>query len=160
MSTLKTYTTALILVLLSAVTLSAQKLEGNQEDLNIILKNIELFSSYFMAGEAEKMAQCYTVDGKIFPSGQNIIEGTSGLNQYWTLSEGTTIVKHKIIPREIKIIEDYAYDYGYYEGATKNASGQVSTWQGKYVIVWKKVDDQWKIYLDIWNPLQGPIPTN
>ena len=25
------------------------------------------------------------------------------------------------------------------------------SWHGKYTIVWKKTDGEWKIYLDIWN---------
>ena len=56
--------------------------------------------------------------------------------------------------KEIKIIENEAYDYGYYEGRTKRANGQESSWKGKYVVVWRKEEDTWKMYLDIWNAVK------
>lgn len=44
------------------------------------------------------------------------------------------------------------YDYGYYEGVIKLVDGCFSYWEGKYVIVWKKLKDgDWKMYIDIWN---------
>ena len=58
---------------------------------------------------------------------------------------------HKITPKEIKVVGNEAYDYGYYEGTTLRANGSESNWKGKYVIIWKKVAGEWKIYLDIWN---------
>jgi len=30
----------------------------------------------------------------------------------------------------------------------------LSSWKGKYVIVWKKVDSKWKMHLDIWNSVK------
>jgi ketosteroid isomerase-like protein len=58
-----------------------------------------------------------------------------------------------ITPVEIKVNGDFAYDYGYYEGETLFTNGRSSRWIGKYVIVWKKENGKWKIYLDIWNSL-------
>lgn len=60
-------------------------------------------------------------------------------------------IAHKISPQEIKIIGNEAYDYGYYEGTTRFSDGKEKSGKGKYVIVWKKVENEWKIYLDIWN---------
>jgi ketosteroid isomerase-like protein len=31
------------------------------------------------------------------------------------------------------------------------SDGSESAWQGKNVMIWKKVDEEWKMYLDIWN---------
>ncbi|MEO0584930.1 MAG: nuclear transport factor 2 family protein [Bacteroidota bacterium] len=67
------------------------------------------------------------------------------------MPEGVAITYHKVTPEEIKIIGDEAYDYGYYEGKTKSAERGESSWGGKYVIIWRKVEGEWKIYLDIWN---------
>jgi len=83
----------------------------------------------------------------------DIIAGEKNIKKYWTLPEGVKILKHKITPLEIKVIKKYAYDYGYYEGETLTAEGKTVAWKGKYVIVWKKVGKNWKMYLDIWNGL-------
>lgn len=65
--------------------------------------------------------------------------------------KGVTTVHHEIMPTEINFFDNYAYDFGYYNGSTKNKDGSEVDWKGKYVVVWKKVDDAWKMYLDIWN---------
>lgn len=119
----------------------------------IILKNIASFSNSYIEADYEKLASFYTEDGKIFPNKTDIISGRDAIQKRWTLPEGITILNHKVTPVEITILNDTAYDYGYYEGKNKNHKNEEFTFKGKYVIVWKKIDHDWKIYLDIWNSL-------
>ncbi|MDO1502360.1 nuclear transport factor 2 family protein [Winogradskyella maritima] len=140
----------LLLALLCFNQIEAQTLKGNKKDIKTILKNTENFSKYVMASDYEKIASSYTEDAKIFPNNTKILEGED-IIKYWTLPEGLSTSYHKITQTEITVIEDTAYDYGYYEGKTKNAKGEESAWKGKYVIVWKKINGHWKMYLDIWN---------
>lgn len=130
---------------------SSQQFSGNQDDIDKILLNIDKFSSYVMESNYDKIAESYTNDGKIFPNKREIIEGRTLIKAYWELPEGVSIMHHKITPSEIKVLGNEAYDYGHYEGKTKRKDGQEVAWKGKYVIVWKKVENDWKIYLDIWN---------
>jgi len=142
-----------LFALVFATNTFSQEYIGSKKELDKIFKNIENFSQYYMNGEAEKLAASYTKDGKIFPNRRDIIEGTSGLQQYWTLPKGVKVLHHKVTPSEIRIVEDFAHDYGYYEGTTQSPDGTKSDFKGKYVIVWQKVGDDWKIYLDMWNSL-------
>lgn len=143
----------IILTLASISHLQSQTLNGNKEDIQNILKNTEDFSKYIMASDYTNIAKSYTNDVKIFPNNTNILE-VEDIITYWTLPEGISTTYHKITQTEISIINDTAYDYGYYEGKTKHKDGRLSSWKGKYVIVWKKVDDYWKMYLDIWNNIK------
>jgi len=93
----------------------------------------------------------YTEDGKIFPNNTSIIEGRAAIKKRWVLPEGYKVRDHQLLPEAINIIGNVAYDYGYYKGQTQNRSGEVSTFKGKYVAIWKKTDGLWKMYLDIWN---------
>ena len=136
--------------LLFVLHVQSQNLIGDEDEMNSILTNIENFSQLVMNGDYRGIGEAYTEDAKIFPSNKEIITGREAIAAYWELPEGTRISYHKIFPEEIKIIGDEAYDFGYYEGKTLR-DGKESRWRGKYVIVWKKVDGQWKIYLDIWN---------
>lgn len=140
--------------------LPAQQLDGPKEDTRQILKAIKQFSEAVMASDYEAITNAYTTDGKIFPNNREIIAGHPSLKKYWTLPEGISIPYHQVTPEEIKVIGDFAYDYGLYEGKTQMANGKESKWKGKYVILWKKVAGQWKIYLDIWNRInmQEPPP--
>lgn len=149
---MKTYSTLLLLLL--PFFISAQNLNGPEEDVTTILSNIQAFSDHVMAGDAALIAEAYTEDGKIFPNRKDIMEGREALQKYWTPGEGYSISHHKITPAEITVTGDQAYDYGYYEGKTKQEDGSETSWKGKYVIVWKKVEGEWKIYLDIWNSIE------
>ncbi len=131
----------------------AQTYNGNKKDINKILNNIKSFSEYIMHSDYKKLGESYTDDAKIFPQKGEIIAGREKILGYWVLPEDIATSYHKIIPSEITIVKNTAYDYGYYEGTTRKANGEESSWKGKYVIVWKKIKGEWKIYLDIWNNL-------
>lgn len=140
----------LILVFLSTIGYS-QIYNGKQKEIDKILENISAFSEFYMNSDTEGIVNCYTTDGTIFPSNQKILRGEDALRKFWTVPEKVKILHHKITPEEITVKGKTAYDYGYYEGKTQRPDGSVNEWQGKYVIVWKKVNKEWKIYLDIWN---------
>ncbi|MEL6673239.1 MAG: nuclear transport factor 2 family protein [Bacteroidota bacterium] len=142
-----------LLIALTPLGLFAQTYTGPQEDIDHILKNIKSFSKHVVAADYDKIAASYTEDGKIFPNNRDIIGGRKDVRQYWVLPEGYATIAHKITPSEIKVLGDEAYDYGYYEGKSRRPDGAESSWKGKYVIVWKKVDGEWLIYLDIWNAI-------
>lgn len=132
-------------------TISAQTYTGDQEEIQKILNNIKNFSDYYMNADYDSLANAYTSDAKILPPGTDIIENRAAIKQQWILPEGVRILHHKITPSEIKIIGEYAYDVGYYEGKTLRANQTETSWKGKYIIIWKKEDGDWKIYLDAWN---------
>lgn len=149
---MKTFITTLVLALFVQFGMS-QTYSGNQKDIDQILQNIQDFSSYVNTSNYKMIGECYTKDAKIFPQRGDVIVGIENITKYWILPEGVQTKNHKITPSEITITGDTAYDYGYYEGTTVRADGTKNSWKGKYVIVWKRVDDNWKIYLDIWNSI-------
>lgn len=129
----------------------AQEYMGSKKDIDQILENTENFSKYIMDSNYDMIWASYTKDAKIFPNNRKILTGKDSILGYWRLPEGLQIAHHKLMPEEIKIIGKEAYDYGYYEGTTRKADGEESSWKGKYVVVWRKEDGKWKMYLDIWN---------
>ena len=116
-----------------------------------IQQNTIAFSQAYLRGDYDLMANAYTVDGKIMPGGASIITGREAIRQRWVEPPDTKTIYHKVHHEEIRILDNEAYDYGYYEGKTRRKDGSVVSWKGKYMIVWRKVDDDWKMYLDIWN---------
>ena len=123
-------------------------------DLGKIHQNIDAFSKNLVAGEYDKVVGAYTDDAKIFPDRMEILQGAKAIAGYWIPppERKSRTIHHRIMPEEIRIIGEEAYDWGYYEGKTRTADGAEAPWRGKYVIVWRKMPDgDWKIYLDIWN---------
>ena len=129
----------------------AQNYVGKEKDIQQILQNVKNFSTYVNSSNYKMIGESYTNDAKIFPQRGEIITGLEGILKYWKLPDGIKTINHKITPREIRIVGNTAYDYGHYQGTTRKANGEENTWKGKYVIVWKKVGKNWKMYLDIWN---------
>lgn len=144
----------LIATLITSTVSFSQNYIGNENDIKIILNNVAEFSNHVMNGDAKSIGDSYTKDAKIFPNNTKIIEGREAIINYWTPKNGFKISHHKVAPHEIKINGNEAYDYGVYEGTTLKPDGNTTSWKGKYVIVWKKVDSNWKIYLDIWNNIK------
>jgi len=124
------------------------EMESDEKQIRNAIAN---FSKAYMAGDHVAIGKLYTVDGKIFPVNTAIIEGQNAIASRFKLPDGITALNHKINPSEIRIEGNTAYDYGYYEGITSDKEGKEIPFKGKYVIVWKKIDGVWKIYLDIWN---------
>jgi len=141
----------LLSLLFSLSPLSAQNYQGNQEDIDQIIANAKAFSGYLMAGDLEGVLNSYTADGKIFPNNLPIMEGRESLAKYWAPSPGYRTLHHQVTAIELVVTGDEARDYGHYEGRSVGPDGKERSWQGKYVIIWKKEDGEWKMYLDIWN---------
>ena len=140
-------------VFLDTEFIALPEFSGNREALNSILTLTKQFSKTYVAGDHEALSMMYTMDGKIMPGGPRIIEGRSDIAAYWKLPDGISLKRHEVQPEKIQIYENHATDYGYYSGTTQRSDGDLVDWQGKYVIIWKKVDDQWLIDVDIWNPV-------
>ncbi len=140
--------------------LMAQNYLGPASEIEKILQNSKAFSAYYVNGEVEELANFYTTEGKIHPDRNEIVESVAAIQKRWTLPIGMKTLAHKITPAEIRIEEEYAYDYGYYEGKTQAEDGAVSTWKGKYVIVWRKVGEDWKISSDVWDSTGAPNEKN
>lgn len=126
------------------------KTSGNAADVDAILKNIDQFSKSYMDEDYEALARAYAPDARILPPSADIIRGRQAIKKRWQLPADVDVPLHKITPTEITINGNYAYDVGYYEGRSRKA-GKEYPFKGKYVIVWKKIEGQWKIYMDIWN---------
>lgn len=141
-------------ILLPALMLLVSNVSSAQSDEEIIRQNIKEFSENLMNGHRDLVVASYTTDAKIMPDRTRILEGRD-LAEYWNPSNPGSwkTIYHKVTPEEIKVIGDTAYDYGYYEGTSSNGEKE-SNWKGKYVIVWKKLKSEWKIYLDIWNRVE------
>lgn len=127
-----------------------------QKDIEAIRNASTRFSAAYVRGDIEEMLSIYTDDGVIFPNGRNMMRGKEKLRGYWTLRPGRKITYHKATPVEISVEGDTAYDYGNYEvrGTQEGVAWEPAF--GKYVIVWKRTGDSWKMHLDIWNGNPAP----
>lgn len=134
---------------------NGKRTQGSEADKTKILAAVKNFSKAYMASDYDAVAHSYTTDAKIFSNNLPIIQGRDSIKKFWMGGSSIKVLHHEIVPEEIKFFGDYAHDYGYYNGKSSNAEGEISEWKGKYVVVWKKEDGAWKMYLDIWNRVRN-----
>jgi ketosteroid isomerase-like protein len=123
-----------------------------QEIIKTLAQISSQFSAAYVQGDIAKLVPLYSADAVIFPGNSDLIRGKEAIEKYWTLPPGRTITHHKITSVEIKIMGEFAYDYGYYEISGRNNGTEWGPNYGKYLIVWKRTrDGAWKMHLDMWN---------
>lgn len=142
------FTTTLLLIAIVGI---SQNFVGNAEDIKQIQDKAANFSTYIINGDVESIGQSYTLDAKIFAGNRDIIQGREDIESYWMPRKEYKTTRHVLASHEIKVIGDEAYDYGVYEGTSQGPEGEQFQFRGKYVVVWKKIDGNWLMYLDIWN---------
>jgi uncharacterized protein (TIGR02246 family) len=108
--------------------------------------------------DAAAIAQMYTEDGAFMPPNAAIGKGRTAIEQSWAAMMGTPGFDLTFAPEQIVVSSsgDMALDRGTYRLAVApEGTEQIDT--GKYVVVWRKVDGEWKAAADIIN---SDIPAN
>jgi uncharacterized protein (TIGR02246 family) len=140
-------------LLFSGSTLSAQAATADTVKIKELARQ---FSAAFMRGDAAAMAAIYTPDGVIFPEQSEWITGREGIQRYFTLPPGRRITRHVLRPDRIVVDGQHAYDYGTYEIAGERDGTAWGPDRGKYVVVWRRHENTWRMQLDIWNSSKKP----
>ena len=108
----------------------------------------EAFMAYFAAGDSRGISQLYTEDGLVMPPNSENLVGRAAIAQMWQGAMDAGVASVKLEISEVHDAEQFVYEVSKYQMLSKDE--QVID-HGKYIIVWKKVDDVWFIYRDIWN---------
>jgi ketosteroid isomerase-like protein len=116
------------------------------------------FSAAYVRGDAEAMTRLYTSDAVIFPERSAAITGSQAIRRYWTQEPGGRITRHVITPTQITVDGRHAYDHGTFEIAGIRDGKPWGPSRGKYLVVWRRERDSWRIHLDMWN--SGPRPAS
>jgi uncharacterized protein (TIGR02246 family) len=114
------------------------------------------FSEAYVAGDIETMVGLYTPDAVIFPGNSEAIRGHDAIRRYWTLPAGQRVTLHRATPTEIRIDGNHAYDHGVYEVTGERNGTAWGPTHGKYVIVWRRTPQGWRMHLDMWNSRPQP----
>jgi uncharacterized protein (TIGR02246 family) len=136
------FTAITISLMLLAATAAAQ-------DKPTIQKLNDEWTAAFNKGDSHALAELYAEDAYVLPAGAEMLHGRQAIQGFWDntmkqLGDGklTTVDVQSLGP-------DAAREIGAFSFKTKGkAPEEVS---GKYAVVWRKINDQWKLATDIWN---------
>ena len=121
-------------------------------DDQAIRAKVDLWHELMKAKDAAGIADLYTVDGAVMPPNAPIGIGHDPIEQTWAALVNTPGFELKIVPDQIVVSSsgDMALDRGTYQ-LTIAPSGETVSDTGKYVVVWQKIDGEWKAAADIFN---------
>jgi uncharacterized protein (TIGR02246 family) len=127
----------------------------SDEIRNILRNTNERFMRAFKKGDAPNVASLYTAQGQLLPPNSEVVSGRAAIEQVWKSVMGMGIKDARLESVEVDALGDTAVEVGKY--TLRGEGGQVLD-NGKYVVIWKKEDDEWRLHRDIWNssmPLPG-----
>ena len=142
---------AMIVVPIIVLVLSFQCTQ-QQEDPAKLLEEITaanvVFMEKFEEGNAAGLASLYTENGQLLPPNAGIIEGQEAIQAFWQ-----AVIDMGVKEAVLEIIEvdgqgNTAIEISKFK--MKDVDGNVLD-HGKYIVIWKRVEDNWKLHRDIFN---------
>jgi uncharacterized protein (TIGR02246 family) len=108
----------------------------------------EKFMAAFGQGDAAGLAALYTEKGQILPPNGDFVTGKEAIRGFWQalFDMGIKVAELEIV--EVEGHGDTAIEVSKY--TLKGEGGQVLD-KGKYIIIWKQEEGQWKLHRDIFN---------
>ena len=121
-------------------------------DEQAIRGQVDRWLQLVKAKDAASIAKLYTDDGAVMPPNSPIGKGPAAIEKTWAGMMATPGFDLTFVPEQIIISSsgDMALDRGTYKLAIA-PDGKAMTDTGKYVVVWRKVDGEWKAAADIFN---------
>ena len=121
---------------------------------------IEATNAQFMAavsqGDAAGVAACYTEDAQFMPPNGETVSGRAAIQETMQGFIDAGVTGLRLESMEVQGHGDTAHEVG--RATLMGADGQTLD-ESKYIVIWKKVGDEWKLHRDIFNsdlPLPAP----
>ena len=98
-------------------------------------------------GDLDRLASLYTPDAIALPPDGPMVKGPEAIKKMWgTVAQQMGLKEVRLQTLDFEQAGDTGYETG--EATLALSSGTAVV---KFVVVWKKVDGQWRLHRDIWN---------
>jgi uncharacterized protein (TIGR02246 family) len=135
-----------------------QKASGSDAVRSAIDATNAKFTAALKAGDIPKLTAVYTDDAMLLAPGAPVLKGRAAIAELFTgwLSE-MSVTDFSLTTGEVVVAGEYAIETGAYAMTMAPKSGGAAMPdKGKYLVVWKRDGDSWKLYRDVWNSDSGP----
>lgn len=104
------------------------------------------------AGDTTTIGNLYAEDGYFMAPNMPQAQGRVAIREAWAALFALPNAQLTFGPTEVEVAQagDMAYDIGTYDLAFDGPEGRVED-DGKYVVVWRKIEGEWKAVADIFN---------
>lgn len=126
--------------------LAAQTATSVAEARAAILEASRAFSQAYVAGDTATLAGLYSEDALLMPP-EGDLRGHDAIAEYFHAPEGRRPAAHGMDSRELRVEGGVAVDVG--DWWVESSDGERFT--ERYLIVWVRQFDGWKIAYDMWH---------
>jgi ketosteroid isomerase-like protein len=114
----------------------------------------ERFSSEMINGDSAAIAKDYLSDASVLPPDMPAGKGGAVIGGVSTMMKNMHATQFKVWMTDVQGNEEMIVEEGRWELRGENNMKDA----GKFVVLWKPVNGEWKIAKDIWNR-DAPLPT-
>lgn len=111
------------------------------------------FGTAMAAGDSATITSLYHSEAQILAPNMPIMTSRNAIGAMARKIPQMGIKKFTLQTTELMNAGEYLTETGTYE----MGDGSITFDKGKYIVLWKKEGDQWKLYRDIWNS-DIPVP--
>src|SRR5512145_2457155 len=98
-------------------------------------------------GDLDRLASLYTADAVALPPDGPVVKGRDSIKQMWgSIAQQIGLKDVRLATLDFEQAGDTGYEVG--EATLTVSSGTAVV---KFVVVWKKLNGQWRLHRDIWN---------
>lgn len=147
---------ALGLLAVPAVAMAQEQMAAEEVSIEQIQAGVEAASAEFVAAlngdNPTSSADYYTADAVLMPPGMPVVEGAAAVREFFESGMGGATLALEIWDVHAQG-SDVALEVGGYEITGSDGSHLD---HGKYMAIWSRTDDGWKMKYDIWNSSMAP----
>ncbi len=140
-----------LLIAVAALAGSATGLPGTDEETLMALERE--WTQRFAGGDVDWIVAAHAPEAQQFPPDAAPVVGQEAIRAAWqgmADAEGLSLVWEPT-KAFVSSSGDMAWDYG--AGKLTNPGGEAQ--DVKYVVIWKRVDREWKVVMDMFSPNGG-----
>jgi ketosteroid isomerase-like protein len=105
------------------------------------------FMKAFKQSNAGDVAGCYSAGAQLFPANVGTISGRDNIQGFWQAVMDMGVKTARLETVELDVLGETVIEVGRY--TLLGGQEQVLD-SGKYLVVWKPEQGQWKLHRDIW----------
>ena len=110
-------------------------------------------------GDTVAVAALYTDDAVVLPPNAELVRGRQAIKGLFDgMMQQMGIPQLTLRTIQVDEIGETANEVGEYTLKFQPAGAEPVTDIGKYVVIWRRQGDDWKLHIDIWNT-NSPLPT-
>ena len=143
---------ALAVALVVAATSVGRSEEAGTDSARAAIEQVNArFSQAIARGDAQAIAKLYTEDAILLPERGEMVKGRQAIGEFWKTAMDDGVKSVTVTTLDVGGSGDLAHEVGTVLLTLQAEGRPPATASAKFVVVWKREADGWKIHRDIWN---------